>query len=47
MLTGKREMDNMLPGDTTAEQNATEGIRLNIYFKVLMGNKDLVPLIER
>ena len=27
MLMGDREMDNMLLGDTTAGQNATEGIR--------------------
>ena len=27
MLMGEREMDNMLPGDTTAGQNAAEGIR--------------------
>ena len=27
MLMDEREMDNMLPGDTTAGQNATEGIR--------------------
>ena len=26
MLTGEREMDNMLPGDTTDAQNATKGI---------------------
>ena len=26
MLMGEREMDNMLPGDTTAGQNAMEGI---------------------
>ena len=26
MLMGEREMDNMLPGDTTAGCNATEGI---------------------
>ena len=25
MLVGEREMDNMLPGDTTAGQNATKG----------------------
>ena len=27
MLVGVREMDNLLPGDATARQNATEGIR--------------------
>ena len=27
MLMGEREMDNSLPGDTTAGQNAMEGIR--------------------
>ena len=27
MLIGEREMDNMLPGDTTVGQNVTEGIR--------------------
>ena len=26
-LMGEREMDNMLPGDTTAGQDVTEGIR--------------------
>ena len=28
ILMGEREMDYMLPGDTTAGQNATEGFRL-------------------
>ena len=31
MLMGKTEMDNMLPDDMTAGQNATEGIRHNSY----------------
>ena len=26
-VVGQREMDNMLPGDTIAEQNATKGKR--------------------
>ena len=36
MLMGEGEMDNMLPGDTTAEQNATEGIRRKSYFEVVI-----------
>ena len=36
MLMGKREMDNMLPGDTTAVQNATEGIRCESYSEVVI-----------
>ena len=36
MLMGEREMDNMLPGDTTSGQNATEGIRRNSYFEVVI-----------
>ena len=31
MLMGEREIDNMLPGDTTAGLNATEGIRRKNY----------------
>ena len=33
---GEREMDNMLPGDTTAEQNAMEGIRRKSYSEVVI-----------
>ena len=36
MLMGKREMDNMLPGDTTAGQNEMEGIRSNSYSEVVI-----------
>ena len=36
MLMGEREMDNMLPGDTTAEQNATEGMRRKSYSEVVI-----------
>ena len=36
LLTGEREMDNMLPGDTTAGQNATEEIRRKIYSEVVI-----------
>ena len=36
MLMVEREMDNLLPGDTTAEQNATEGIRRKSYFEVVI-----------
>ena len=36
MLMGEREMDNMLPGDTTAVHNATEGIRRKSYSEVLI-----------
>ena len=35
-LMGEREMDNMLRGDTTAGQNATEGIRRKCYSKVVI-----------
>ena len=35
MLMGEREMDNMVPGDTTAGQNATEGIRRKSYSEVM------------
>ncbi|KAI0238695.1 hypothetical protein LSAT2_010579 [Lamellibrachia satsuma] len=31
---GDREMDNILPGDATAGQNATDGIRRNSYSDV-------------
>ena len=31
MLMDEREINNMLPGDTTAGQNATEGFRRNNY----------------
>ena len=35
MLMGEREMDNLLPGDTTAGQNATEGIQRKSYSEVV------------
>ena len=31
MLMGERDMNNQLPGDTTAGQNAVEGIRHKSY----------------
>ena len=36
MLMGEREMDNMLPGDTTVGQNATEGIRRKSYSEAVI-----------
>ena len=36
MLIGEREMDNMLPGDTSAGQNVTERIRRKSYSEVLI-----------
>ena len=36
MLMGEREMDNTLPGDTTAGQNAAEGIRRKSYSEVVI-----------
>ena len=36
MLMREREMDNMLPVDTTAGQNATEGIRRKSYSEVVI-----------
>ena len=36
ILMCEREMDIMLPGDTTAGLNATEGIRRKSCFKVVM-----------
>ena len=36
MLMGEKEMVNMLSVDTTAGQNATEGIRRKSYSKVLI-----------
>ena len=36
MLMGEREVDNMLPGDATAGQNATEGIRRKSYSEVVI-----------
>ena len=36
MLMGKREMDNLLPGDMTAGQNATEGIQRKSYSEVVI-----------
>ena len=35
MLMDEREIDNMLPGDTTAGQNVTEGIRRKCYSEVV------------
>ena len=35
MLVGEREIDNMLPDNTTARQNATGGIRRKSYSEVL------------
>ena len=37
MLIGKREMDNRLPADTTAGQNATERIQRKNYSEVVIG----------
>ena len=34
MLMGEREMDNLLPGDTNAGQNTTEGILRKSYSEV-------------
>ena len=36
MLMGEREMDNMLPGDTTVGQNVTEGIRCKTNSEVVI-----------
>ena len=36
MLMDEREMDSMLPGDTTAGQNATEGIRRKSYSEIVI-----------
>ena len=36
MLMREREMDKMLPVDTTAGQNATEGIRRKSYSEVVI-----------
>ena len=36
MLMGEREMDNMLPCDKTAGQNATEGILRKSYSEVVI-----------
>ena len=36
MLIGKREMGNMLAGDTTAGQNATEGIRHKSFSEIVI-----------
>ena len=33
---GERYMDNMLPGETTAGQNYTEGIRRKSYSKLVI-----------
>ena len=33
---GEREIDNRVPGDTTAGQNVTEGIQRKSYSKVVM-----------
>ena len=34
---GEREMHNMLPGDTTVRQNATEWIRRKCYPEEVIG----------
>ena len=34
VVVGEREMDNLLPGDTNAGQNTTEGIRRKSYSEV-------------
>ena len=36
MLMDEREMDNMLPGDTTAGQNAAEVIRCKSYSELVI-----------
>ena len=36
MLMGEREVDNILPGDATAWQNAMDGIRRNSYSDVVI-----------
>ena len=36
MLMGKKEMDNMLPSDTTTGQNVTEGNRRKRYSGVVI-----------
>ena len=36
MLMREREMDKMLPVDTTARQNATEGIRRKSYSEIVI-----------
>ena len=36
MLMGEREMDSILPGDTTVRQNATEGIQCKSYSEVVI-----------
>ena len=36
MLMGEREMDNILPGDTTAGHNATKIIRCKSYSEVVI-----------
>ena len=33
---GEREMDTVVPGDTTVGLNAAEGIRLKIYTEVVI-----------
>ena len=35
LLMGEREMDNLLPGDTTAGRNTMEGIRRKNYSEVI------------
>ena len=37
---GGREMDNMMPGDTTVGQNTTEGIRRKSYSEVRGGEEE-------
>ena len=36
MVMGEREIDNMLPGDTTAKQNVMEGVRTKNYSEVVI-----------
>ncbi|KAI0222239.1 hypothetical protein LSAT2_026524 [Lamellibrachia satsuma] len=36
MSMGQREMDNIMPGETTAGQNATEGIQRKSYSEIVI-----------
>ena len=36
MLMGQREMDNIMPGEATAGQNATEGIQCKSYSEIVI-----------
>ena len=47
MLMGEREMDNLLPGDTTAGQNATEDIRRKSYSEVVIEVKRRAKVFVR